>query len=350
MRDSGIDLKEALTLYSEPNLNLLSHRATQIRERINGKKLFYNRNFHLEPSNICLLECKFCSYRRGSALEPGAWSMSLPEIESYIKEHYYKGITEIHIVGSHHPTHPLSYYLNLIELVRKNLPKEVTIKAFSAAEIDHMCKISNLSPHRLISLLKELGVAALPGGGAEIFNSQIREKICPDKVTAQRWLEIHETAHTLGIRSNATMLFGHIESREHRVEHLLQLRQLQERSGGFDAFIPLHYKSKNNRLGRVGEVDNIEILRTFALSRVVLDNVEHIKSYWPSLGRELATLTLLYGADDFDGTIGNSTKIYSMAGSIEKSPNLTVEEIEEIAQSAGYIAVERDSLYNEIAK
>lgn len=350
MKESRINLESASLLYREPNLNILSEKATEIREKFNNKNIWYNKNFHLEPSNICLFNCKFCSYRRSNHLEEGAWSMTLEEIEEYVKGHYYKGITEIHIVGSVHPTLPLHFYLNMIELVRKALPLEVTIKAFSAAELDQMSKWGNISIYTLLKKLKELGVAALPGGGAEIFSPRVREQICPDKLSGERWLEIHETAHSLGMRTNATMLFGHIETREERIEHLLELRKLQDRTGGFDAFIPLQYKAKNNAMGSIGEVDSIEVLRTFAISRVVLDNIPHIKSYWPSLGKELSTLTLLYGADDIDGTIGDSTKIYSMAGAKESNPSLSVEEIERIAHSVGYVAIERDSHYNIIVK
>lgn len=345
-----LEREEALALYNSFDINRLSLEATKVREQLNGKTVWYNKNFHLEPSNVCMHNCKFCSYRRGNDFEPGEWTMSLDEIESYCKEKYTSRITEVHIVGSVHPSKEVSYYLNIIERVRKTLPSNVTIKAYSAVEIDDMCINSGESPYQLLSKLKSLGVSALPGGGAEIFDPKIRAQICPDKATGERWLEIHQTAHSLGIKSNATMLFGHIEGREERVDHLIKLRELQDKTGGFDAFIPLLFKSANNSLSHLGEVGVIEILKTFAISRMVLDNFGHIKSYWPMLGKELSQLALLYGADDIDGTINDSTKIYSMAGSSEQKPQLTVKEIERMALECGYIAKERDSFYNQVVK
>lgn len=345
-----IGREEAIKLWDIQDMNTLSAMATEIRREKNGQTVFYNKNFHLEPSNVCIHRCKFCSYRRECDTDSGAWTMTIPMIKEYCKEKYEPGMTEVHIVGSVHPEKDYKYYYSVIEAVRETLPSSVAIKAYSAVEIDDMCKSSGKAPEVLLKELRELGVSALPGGGAEIFDPEVRSKICPDKADGKRWLEIHEAAHKTGLRTNATMLFGHIESHIHRVDHMLALRELQDKTGGFDAFIPLLFKSANNPMSHLGEAGFIEILKTFAISRIVLDNIPHIKSYWPMLGKELCQLSLLYGADDIDGTINDSTKIYSMAGSGEKNPNMTVGDLEKIASGCGYKAEERDSFYNVLPK
>jgi len=345
-----IGREEAMALWDIQDMNTLSSMATEIRKSINGDSVFYNRNFHLEPSNVCIHRCKFCSYRRECDTETGAWTMNTQEIKDYCKEKYEPGMTEVHIVGSVHPGKDYNYYYSVIEAVREVLPSNVAIKAYSAVEIDDMCKSSGKSPHEVLSDLKFRGLSALPGGGAEIFAPEIRKQICPDKADGERWLEIHEAAHNIGLRTNATMLFGHIESRAHRIDHMIALRELQDKTGGFDAFIPLLFKAANNPMSHLGEASFMEILKTFAISRIVLDNIPHIKSYWPMLGKELCQLSLLYGADDIDGTINDSTKIYSMAGSEEKNPNMTAHDLERIAAGCGYKAVERDSFYNKVTK
>jgi len=345
-----LDFDKAMELYNTRDMNHLSKLATNVREEINGKTVWYNKNFHLEPSNVCIHKCKFCSYRRGNDFEPGAWTMDMQQIEGYCLEKYSDDTTEVHVVGSVHPSKDIDYYYNVIETIRRVLPPHVTIKAYSAVEVDDMSKNSGLPAKEVLMQLKKRGVSALPGGGAEIFDPGIRAKICPDKADAHRWLEIHKTAHELGMRTNATMLFGHLEQREHRVKHLLMLRDLQDQTGGFDAFIPLLFKTANNPMSYLQEADTTEVLRTFAISRLVLDNIPHIKSYWPMLGKELCQLTLLYGADDIDGTINNSTKIYSMAGSQEQNPTMSAADLEKIARECGYVAMERDSFYNQVAK
>ncbi|MFA6334039.1 MAG: CofH family radical SAM protein [Bacteroidales bacterium] len=344
------NLNQALKLYDSFDMNYISGLASDIRQRLNGNNVYYNNNFHIEPSNICRHRCKFCSYRRDDSLQPGAWSMSLDEVRSYCRQKYRKGTTEVHVVGSVYPEKGLDYYVSIIKIIREELPGEITIKAYSAVEIDDMSKYSEKSHEEVLTILKNAGVEALPGGGAEIFEPRVREQICPDKADAKTWLNIHRLAHKTGIRTNCTMLFGHIESREERVKHLLALRELQDETNGFDAFIPLLFKSNNNSLSYLGELDIIEILKTFAVSRIVLDNIPHIKSYWPMLGKELCQLSLLYGADDIDGTINDSTKIYSMAGSMEKNPGMTSSELRRMATACGYNAIERDSFYNEISK
>lgn len=345
-----IEFDEAMSLYNSSDLNTLSALATQIRERINGKKVFYNKNFHLEPSNVCIHNCKFCSYRRGNIFEEGAFTLEIDDVKEYCLAKYKPDMTEIHIVGSVDPERDFEYYCNIVSTARKVLPKYVTIKAFSAVEIEDMALSSGLSTFEVLTELKTRGVGALPGGGAEIFDDEIRDQICPDKCSTERWLTIHKEAHKLGMRTNCTMLFGHLENREHRVKHLIKLRELQDETGGFDAFIPLLFKSANNQLSYLGEVDIIEILKTYAISRIVLDNIPHIKAYWPMLGKQNSQLALLYGADDMDGTINDSTKIYSMAGAEDENPVMTIDELEKMAIECGYIAIERDSSYNEIKK
>lgn len=348
---SPLTKEELMYLYNECSLSTLAALSGRVRERINGKNVYYNRNFHLEPSNVCVHRCKFCSYRRNSEKEAGAWTMSLEQIKEYCLEKYRPGMTEVHIVGSVNPNKDFNYYLNAIKIVRELLPAAVTIKGYSAIEIADMCTQAGLSLQQGLTMLKEAGLDAIPGGGAEIFNQEIREQICPDKPNAQVWLQVHKEAHQLGIHSNATMLFGHIETMEHRVEHMLLLRELQEQTNGFDAFIPLKYRSSNNELGEgKKEVDIIEVSKVFSISRLALNNIPHIKSYWPMLGKELCQVSLLFGADDIDGTINDSTKIYSMAGAEEQNPGLSAEELIEIAQHAGFKAVERDSYYNVIKK
>ncbi|MEG1898151.1 MAG: CofH family radical SAM protein [Bacteroidales bacterium] len=347
--DAGIPLNadELMFLYNMDDMSVLAALSGNIREQINGKNVYYNRNFHLEPSNVCVHRCKFCSYRRNSEDEAGAWTMSLNQIKEYCREKYKPGMTEVHIVGSVNPNKDFTYYLDVIKLVRSLLPPIVKIKGYSAIEIADMCTKAGLSFNDGLIKLKEAGLDAIPGGGAEIFNKEIREIICPDKPNADVYLQLHKTAHQLGIHTNATMLFGHIEERRHRVEHMLMIRDLQDITGGFDAFIPLKYRVSNNELGKgKKEVDIIEVLKTFAISRLALNNIPHIKSYWPMLGKELCQLSLLFGADDIDGTINDSTKIYSMAGAEEKSPILLASELASLAEHAGFIAVERDSYYN----
>ena len=343
--DRRLSLEEALFLYEAAPLSDLAVLANYRREQLNGKKVFFNRNFHLEPTNICINDCVFCSYRRNAG-EEGSWDYSLEEILAECRRQAGTGITEVHIVGGVHLDRDVRYYAELLMSVKEVLP-DVCIKAFTAIEIDYMIRKANISLHDGLLLLQRSGLTAIPGGGAEILDDEIRQQICPKKGSSEVWLKVHETAHKLGIRTNATMLFGHIETPLQRIRHLIKLRDLQDLTGGFDAFVPLKYKSLNNALGKIGEAPAMEVLRTMALSRLVLDNIPHIKAYWPMLGKELMQMSLLFGADDIDGTINDSTKIYSMAGA-DKHPVLTDDELRRLVYDAGFIPVERDTLYNEI--
>ena len=326
-----------------------------MRRSRNGDRVWYNRNFHIEPSNICTHRCLFCAYRRDDASQPGAWSLGIDEIRPYCERKFTPGTTEIHIVGSVHPEQDFGYYRRILEEVRRfaderqTPQRPVTLKAYTAVEIDDMCRFNGLSVKECLLRLQEAGLETMPGGGAEIFAPGVRRRICPDKCDAERWLDIHRTAHRLGIPTNCTMLFGHVESREDRIDHLLALRALQEETGGFNAFIPLQFKARDNALSRLGEVSDEEVLRTFAIARLALDNIPHIKAYWPMLGKDLALEAMAWGADDMDGTINDSTQIYALAGAAEQNPSLSVAELEACTASSGWKAVERDSFYQIIS-
>ena len=341
-----ITAAEAAVLWQQAPLWQLSELAVEAKRRVSGDKVYYNRNFHLEPTNVCLFECKFCSYRRREG-EEGAWDYTMEQVLESVRSRKGSGATEIHIVGGVHPVHDLYYYVDMIRQVKQIMP-EVAIKAFTAVELNYMIRKAGLTIEQGLQLLKEAGMESIPGGGAEIFAPEIRTQICPQKGSAEEWLELHRAAHKMGIDSNATMLYGHIESIEHRIDHLMRLRELQDSTGGINAFIPLKFRSANNVMSSVGETSVIDDLRTLAMSRLILDNVPHIKAYWVMYGKTTAELALAFGADDIDGTIEDSTKIYSMAGAADTRPTMTIEEIERMCATAGFRAVERDTHYNEI--
>ena len=344
-RRERIDAVEAKLLWEEAPLWLLARLASEAKQRVSGDKVFYNRNYHLEPTNICRFACRFCSYRRHKG-EEGAWEYSLAEILEQVEARKGCGATEVHIVGGVHPDRDLDYYLEMISRI-KAIEPTICVKAFTAVELHYMIERAGLSLQEGLKRLKEAGMESIPGGGAEIFAEEIRSQICPEKCSAEEWLALHEEAHKLGIDSNATMLYGHIESIDHRIDHLMRLRDLQDRTGGINAFIPLKFRSANNSMEAIGETSVVDDMRTLAMSRLILDNVPHIKAYWVMYGKEVAEMALQFGADDIDGTIEDSTKIYSMAGA-DSRPRLTIGEIEKMCAAAGYRAVERDTHYNEI--
>lgn len=317
--------------------------AAAAKERVSGREVYYNRNFHIEPSNICVFNCKFCSYRREVG-SPEAWDLSVEEILEQVGQRRGSGATEIHIVGGVHPQRDFYYYVELIREVKKIMP-EAAIKAFTAVELGYMIKKADMTLERGLELLRDAGMEAIPGGGAEIFSPEVRSRICPEKGTAEDWLGVHAAAHKLGIHTNATMLYGHVEKLSHRIDHLDRLRRQQDQTGGFNAFIPLKYRSAGNSMGKIGEVGIAEDMRMMALSRIYLDNIPHIKAYWPMFGKTTAEIALAFGADDIDGTIDDSTKIYSMAGAEEGKPSMSLAEMEKMIRSAGYEPVERDTFY-----
>lgn len=338
--------EQALTLWHEAPLWCIAELAVERKEKISGDKVYYNRNFHLEPTNLCVFNCKFCSFRRTKS-SPEAWDLSMEQIEQVVRSYEGKGETEVHIVGGVHPEHGLEYYCDMIRRVKQILP-DVAVKAFTAIELSYMIRQAGLSVKQGLQRLIDAGMEAIPGGGAEIFDEKVRAEICPDKGSTAEWFEVHRAAHELGIKSNATMLYGHIETIEHRIDHLMRLRALQDQTGGLNAFIPLKYRNFGNSMSEIGETSLTDDLRTLAMSRLILDNVPHIKAYWVMYGKQTTELALKFGADDVDGTIDDSTKIYSMAGADDQKPRMSVEEIRQMAARVGYRAVERDTLYNEI--
>ncbi|NTW32898.1 MAG: aminofutalosine synthase MqnE [Bacteroidetes bacterium] len=341
-----ISVDEGLLLYEKAELSFLALLANNIREQKNGDYTYYIKNIHIEPTNICIHNCKFCSYSR-KAGEAGAWEMSMAEIIEKIKHALLKGISEIHIVGGVHPQRDLYYYAEMISEIKKIAP-ETHIKAFTAIELDYMFKKSEKTYSEGFEILKKAGLNSIPGGGAEIFSENIRQQICENKSSGKIWLKIHEAAHKSGIQSNATMLYGHIENYSHRIDHLEKLRELQDKTAMFNAFIPLKYRNKNNDMSSIQEVTVNEDLRNYAVCRIFLDNFNHIKAYWPMIGKATTQLSLSFGVDDIDGTIEDSTKIYSMAGVEEQNPLMTTENIHEIIKGAKRIPVERDSVYNQL--
>lgn len=343
-----LSAEDALTLWQDAPLWRLGELAVARKREVSGDKVYYNRNFHIEPTNLCVFNCKFCSYRRPKG-SPEAWDKTMEEIEAQVREYEGSGVTEVHIVGGVHPEHDIYYYCDMIRRVRAILP-QVAVKAFTAIELSYMIRKAGLTTEQGLRLLIDAGMEAIPGGGAEIFDESLRARICPDKGSTAEWFDVHRTAHRLGLKSNATMLYGHIESVEHRIDHLMRLRQLQDETGGLNAFIPLKYRNFGNSMSEIGEVSVVEDLRTLAMSRLILDNVPHIKAYWVMYGKQTTEMALAFGADDIDGTIDDSTKIYSMAGADDSRPRMSVEDMQAMAERAGFRAIERDTFYNEIEK
>lgn len=343
-----LSAEDALILWQEAPLWRLGELAVARKREVSGDKVYYNRNFHIEPTNLCVFNCKFCSFRRTKGSEE-AWDRTMEEIEAQVREYEGSGVTEVHIVGGVHPEHDIYYYCDMIRRVRAILP-QVAVKAFTAIELSYMIRKAGLTTEQGLRLLIDAGMEAIPGGGAEIFDESLRARICPDKGSTAEWFDVHRTAHRLGLKSNATMLYGHIESVEHRIDHLMRLRQLQDETGGLNAFIPLKYRNFGNSMSEIGEVSVVEDLRTLAMSRLILDNVPHIKAYWVMYGKQTTEMALAFGADDIDGTIDDSTKIYSMAGADDSRPRMSVEDMQAMAERAGFRAIERDTFYNEIEK
>lgn len=333
---------EALYLYHHAPLGLLGTMADYIKHNISGNQIYYIKNIHIEPTNICSYQCKFCSYSRQKG-ESGSFERSMDEILEILNTFYNQGITEVHIVGGAHPDYDIYYFRDMLRAIRNHYPG-IFIKALTAVEIDYLKQKSKLTTKEALDILKESGLDAIPGGGAEIFTPSIRRQICPAKTGEKQWLEIHKTAHQMGIASSATMLYGHIENYEHRIDHMEKIRQLQDETRGFQVFIPLKYRNANNSLTNIGEASVVEDLKNFAIARIFLDNIPHLKAYWPMLGLEVARTTLNYGVDDLDGTVLDSTQIYSMAGMNEIN-SLSPNELEQIIYQSKHIPVERDTFY-----
>ena len=337
-----ISEEEGILLYETAELPFVGFLANYIKEKKHRNKVFFNKNFHIEPTNICVNKCRFCKFYKSK--EDG-YEMSEDEIIEKVK--HFNDATEVHIVGGAHPDRDVFYYSKIIKSIKQIRP-DLHVKAFSAVELDYIISKAGLTTEEGLKVLIDAGLNSIPGGGAEIFDAEIRKEICCEKINAEKWIEIHETAHKLGITSNATMLYGHIENYAHRIKHLSKLRELQDRTGKFNAFIPLKFRNKNNELSYIQELPITEDLKNYAISRIFLDNIEHIKAYWPMIGKSTAQMALAFGADDIDGTINDTTKIFSEVGAEEQNPHMNVDEIKDFIKQTGRIAVERDSNYNEV--
>ncbi|HVT84338.1 MAG TPA: aminofutalosine synthase MqnE [Chitinophagaceae bacterium] len=339
--------EEGLLLFEKGSLSFVGSLANYVRERLHGDKTYFNRNFHIEPTNVCVFSCNFCSYSRLYAHRDEGWELSLEQMMDMVKKYDGKPITEVHIVGGVHPKMNLEFFAELLRNIKAYRP-ELHIKGFTAVELDYMFRKAKMNIEEGLKFLHDAGLDSLPGGGAEIFHPEIREQICADKVDAEGWLNIHETAHRLGMHTNATMLYGHIEKYRHRIDHMKRLRELQDKTNGFNTFIPLKFRNKDNDMSNVPEVSLVEDMKMYAVARIYLDNFPHLKAYWPMLGRQNAQLSLAFGVNDIDGTIDDSTKIYSMAGAEEQNPSMNTAELVTLIRQAKRQPVERDTLYNEI--
>jgi len=338
---------EGVMLFEKGSLSYLGMLANYVREKLHGNKTYFNRNFHIEPTNVCVFSCAFCAYSRLYAHREEGWELSTEQMMHIVKGYDNKPITEVHIVGGVHPKLNLAFFIDLMKQIKAHRPS-LHIKGYTAVELDYMFRKAKLSAEEGMKLLHEAGLDSLPGGGAEIFHQDIRQQICADKVDAEGWLNIHRTAHNLGMHSNATMLYGHVEKFEHRIDHMERLRQLQDETGGFNTFIPLKFRNKDNDMSHVPESSVTEDMRLYAVARLYLDNFRHLKAYWPMLGRQNAQLTLSFGVNDLDGTIDDTTKIYSMAGSEEQTPAMSTAQLVTLIKQVKRQPVERDTLYNEI--
>ena len=346
--------EEGLMLFEKAPLPLLGSLANFVREKLHGDNTYFNRNFHIEPTNICVFSCNFCYYSRLYAHRDEGWELSADDMLKIVKNYDGKPVTEVHIVGGVHPKLNLEFFADVLRRVKAHRP-ELHIKGFTAVELDYMFRKAKMSTEEGLKFLKAAGLDSLPGGGAEIFDEDIRQKICADKVSTEGWLNIHETAHKLGMHSNATMLFGHIENYNHRIDHMSRLRQLQDKThglptgqAGFNTFIPLKFRNKDNDMSNSPESSVVEDMKMYAVARIYLDNFPHLKAYWPMLGRQSAQLSLSFGVNDIDGTIDDTTKIYSMAGAEEQNPSMTTAEIVALIKQVKRKPVERDTLYNVI--
>ena len=342
-----ISEEDCLVLFNEASLGFVGSLANQVKERLHGDKVFFNRNFHIEPTNVCVFSCNFCSYSQLYAKREDGWELSIDQMLHMVKKYDGQPVTEVHIVGGVHPKMDLTFFADLLKAIKTHRP-DLHIKAFTAVEYDYMFRKAKVSVEEGLRFLIAAGLNSIPGGGAEIFHPKIREQICADKVDGDGWLAIHEKAHELGLPSNATMLYGHIEKFEHRIDHMRRLRELQDRTKGFNTFIPLKFRNMDNDMSHVPESSHVEDMRMYAIARIYLDNFPHLKAYWPMLGRQNAQLSLAFGVDDIDGTIDDTTKIYSMAGSEEQSPTMSTAELVTLIQQVKRIPVERDTLYHEI--
>jgi aminodeoxyfutalosine synthase len=344
-----LDFEEGLFLYESAPLAYLGALANTVRERKNGDSTYFNRNFHIEPTNLCVYDCKFCSYSRliKQRSDTDAWAYSMEDMLDIVRKYDGQPVTEVHIVGGVLPQYDLPFYLDFFKKIKQHRP-ELHVKALTPVEYHYIFKKAKISYEDGMRQIRDAGVDSMPGGGAEIFHPEIREQIAADKCDADQWLRIHEVWHELGMRSNATMLYGHIEQYKHRVDHLDRLRQLQDKTGGFQTFIPLKFRNQDNQMSHIAESTAVEDLRNYAISRIYLDNFDHLKAYWPMIGRPVAQMSMAFGVDDLDGTIDDTTKIYSMAGAEEQHPALSTQQLVDMIRRVGRNPIERDTLYNTV--
>jgi len=340
-----ITFDEGVYLYEHAELGYLGILANYIREKKHGDNTYFNRNFHLEPTNLCVYDCKFCSYSRLIKQKEEGWALTMDEMLAVVKKYDNEPVTEVHIVGGVLPQYDVEFYASLFSAIKQHRPN-LHVKALTPVEYHYIFKKAKIDYATGMKLMKEAGLESIPGGGAEIFHPEIREQIAKDKCTGDQWLAIHEEWHKLGMRSNATMLYGHIEKFDHRVDHMERLRQLQDKTGGFQTFIPLKFRNQHNQMSHVPEVSVIEDLRNYAISRIYLDNFDHVKAYWAMISRETAQMSLNFGVDDIDGTLDDTTKIYSMAGAEEQNPAMSTQELVNLIKLVGRKPIERDTLYN----
>jgi len=339
--------EEGLLLFEKASLPFLGSLANHIREKLHGDTTYFNRNFHIEPTNVCVFSCNFCSYSKLYAHREEGWELTADQMLDIVKKYDGQPVTEVHIVGGVHPKLNLQFFADVMRQIKKHRP-DLHIKGYTAVELDYMFRKAKMSNEEGLKFLMDAGLQSLPGGGAEIFHPEIREKICADKVNADGWLAIHEAAHKLGMHSNATILYGQMEKYTHRIDHMSRLRNLQDKTHGFNTFIPLKFRNKDNDMSYISESSIIEDMKMYAVARIYLDNFPHLKAYWPMLGRQNAQLSLAFGVNDIDGTIDDTTKIYSMAGSEEQNPSMTTEQLVTLIKQVHRKPVERDTLYNVI--
>lgn len=333
--------KDGIELFKSNDLLALGRMASHVARKKNGDHAYFVQNMHINPTNICVNRCKFCAFSKTTG-EPGAYEMSLDDILA--KAHTAgKGVREFHIVSGLHPGLPLEWFLDMLRMLKKNFPK-IHLKAFTAVEIDYFSKISGLSIKDTLLKLKEAGLGSMPGGGAEIFNPAVRNTLCAEKISGKRWLEVIKAAHQVGLKTNATMLYGHIETYEHRIDHLLKLRELQDKTNGFQAFIPLSFQPVDTDIKKASYTTGFDDLKTLAISRLMLDNFDHIKAYWVMLGEKIAQVSLNFGVDDLDGTVVEERIAKAAGGTTDGS--MTKDEIVRLIKQADRIPVERDTVYN----
>jgi aminodeoxyfutalosine synthase len=347
LNNQRITQEEGVTLFEKGSLSYVGALSNWVRESKHGHKTYFNRNFHIEPTNICVFSCNFCSYSRLYAHREEGWELTAQQMVDIVKKYDGQPVTEVHIVGGVHPKMDLNFFINVIKEIKNHRP-DLHVKGFTPVELDYMFRKAKVTAEEGLRRMQEAGLQSLPGGGAEIFHPEIRQQICDDKVDAEGWLRIHKAAHGLGMQTNATMLYGHIEQFWHRVDHMERLRQLQDQTGGFNTFIPLKFRNRDNAMSNVPESSVVEDMRMYAIARLYMDNFPHLKAYWPMLGRQNAQLALSFGVNDIDGTIDDTTKIYSMAGSEEQTPTMSTKELVTLIKQVRRVPVERDTLYNEI--